>query len=300
MRPVSPRRTSGGFTLIELLVVIAIIAILIGLLLPAVQKVREAAARMSCTNNIKQMVLATHGYNDANLKLPRMCDYQVQNVGWSHWYGLILPYIEQSNLMNRANGQGAVWGGGNTNAIVKTFQCPSDPTMSNGIVPNGWAGSSYAPTSFMFAGGYTANLGGNAVYDPAEGQNVTQSKYTVGNIPDGTSQTVGVVERLGSCPYYGWDNAWCYPIDNSHWGWNSQGSAYGPWGTYLPMVNPPINNYVGNQAPAHPYYPTTKHTASCQVGMMDGSVRGVAQTVTQATWNAAVYADDGAVLGSDW
>jgi prepilin-type N-terminal cleavage/methylation domain-containing protein len=305
MQPGSTRRTSTGFTLIELLVVIAIIAILIGLLLPAVQKVREAAARIQCNNNLKQLMIACHSYNDANGKLPRMEDYLASTVGWNDWYGALLPYIEQGTVYNRAIGQGAIWNAGNNAAVIKTFICPSDPTMSNGLCASGqtgWSGNSYAPTSFMFAGGtVNNNNGGSQVYDSTEGQSVTVSKYTVGNIPDGTSLTVGVVERLASCPAYGWSNAWAYPENNTgNWGWNSYGSAFGPWGPYLPMINPPINNAVGSQGPAHPYYPTSKHTASLQVAMMDGSVRGVANGVTQAAWNAVLQPDDGAVVDSSW
>src|SRR5207302_1290953 len=96
-------RQSPGFTLIELLVVIAIIAILIALLVPAVQKVREASARIQCGNNLKQMGLAIHGYHDVNKYIPPAClseAIQDDNTSYKaiYWSGLILPYIDQNPL----------------------------------------------------------------------------------------------------------------------------------------------------------------------------------------------------------
>jgi prepilin-type N-terminal cleavage/methylation domain-containing protein len=289
----SVRKLKRGFTLIELLVVIAIIAILIGLLLPAVQKVRDAAARMQCSNNLKQMGTALHNYASTyNSQLPQILRYQPNTFGWGPFFFNLLPYIEQNNVYQRAYGTGAGWNNNNYRTVIKTYICPSDPSISQGMARNGWAASSYAPNYYMFA---TANP-----YDSTTGANQNGPQYNIGNIPDGTSNTIGIVERIGSFPAYGWSNAWCYPMSQSYWGWNSNGSIYGVWGLYLPMITPPLNNWVGSQQPAHPYYPVSYHAGTCLVQVMDGSVRGVSQGISSTTWSRACQPADGFVLGSDW
>jgi len=289
-------RRKRGFTLIELLVVIAIIAILIGLLLPAVQKVREAAARMSCSNNLKQLGTAIHNYASANQdKVPG--GVQGGASGNPNYPGVpflfgLLPYIEQDNIYRAVGQSGASWGNaGGVNGqtvVVKTFLCPSDSSHNNGLGPNtGWTVSSYSRNYYMFdtGGGYQPQAGGHYW---------TLSKYTIGNIPDGTSNTVGVLERYAYTSAYGYSSLWSHHgQDRFHWGYSQWATVYGQWGLYTPQIGVKANQ-------AHPYYPNSGHSSTIQVLMMDGSVKGVGSNVSSTTWSNAIQADDGQVLGSNW
>jgi prepilin-type N-terminal cleavage/methylation domain-containing protein len=282
------QRERRGFTLIELLVVIAIIAVLIGLLLPAVQKVREAAARAKCQNNLKQLGTAVHNYASAfGDQLPPMCVYLGGNpYGYTTFYMELLPYIEQQTLYSYAATTYTWDGWTGTNYVrqnnIKIYNCPSDSSSSDGNVPDtNWKGTSYAPTYILF-GGNSNYFNGNAANTP---------QYTIANIPDGTSNTVGIVERFSYFPTYGWGNYWAYP-QGSWWGWNSYGAVYGPWGFYTPQIGV-------TPSQAHPYYPNTAHQAM-QVLLMDGSVRGIPSSISATTWYYACVPDDGNPMGSDW
>jgi len=293
-----------AFTLIELLVVIAIIAILIGLLLPAVQKVREAASRMKCSNNIKQMSLAIHNYASTYQdKLPAGCMRDAGPGRTLNILSIILPYLEQDALYKYGTlaGQGSnFWdnavpaGTSPSNTIrsvtLKAYQCPSDPTITNGYPANqinAWGATSYAANFQLFA---KTTVAGTA------GGNSWVARYTVANIPDGTSNVVAFAERYAACGSNG--NLWAWP--GGDWGPSSWGVTFAnqPWGgnwNQVPLYQPNPWNTA-----CDPYRASTPHTGTCLVGMMDGSVRGVSASVSQVTWQYAITPDDGNPLPSNW
>jgi prepilin-type N-terminal cleavage/methylation domain-containing protein/prepilin-type processing-associated H-X9-DG protein len=195
----------GGFTLIELLVVLAIIAILIGLLLPAVQKVREAAARTRCVNNLKQLGLACHGYHDANQALPpgyRASGPYVDGAtdtapGWG-WAAFLLPFLEQDNLFRQINFNAPLQAQPAGGTVLPLFLCPSDrPPPGAFPVPDALGGT----VARAAACSYAACVGGDeSDVTDATGRGVfyRNSRTRLTDITDGTSQTILVGERAWS------------------------------------------------------------------------------------------------------
>jgi prepilin-type N-terminal cleavage/methylation domain-containing protein/prepilin-type processing-associated H-X9-DG protein len=215
-----------AFTLIELLVVIAIIAVLIGLLLPAVQKVREAAARMQCQNNLKQIGLAMHNYESANGGLPPRRNLTVgQRRGWGP---AILTYVEQAALSGSYRLDKNFYDMENAANIIvplKLFVCPSGPgprTVAidySGVTSTGAAGDYFGPNSFQSTlYGNQALSGNNTCTAMNDG---TQRKFT--DITDGSSNTLLVTEQAGRPDFY---------IKGTKQASNTAMSAYNQWGPW--------------------------------------------------------------------
>jgi type II secretory pathway pseudopilin PulG len=264
-----------GFTLSQLLVLLALFGILFGLFFPAVVKVREAAARVQCQNNLKQITLAMHDFASTyDNKLPPLAG-SVGGGNQGTYFFHVLPFIEQDNLYNKsADGAGghSAWNGAVYAVAVRTYLCPADRTGAADNRYEGWlATSSYAANFLLFG-------------DPTS-YSMQGPRFNIGNIPDGTSNTFAFGERYQMC--HGEPNAWAYD------GVSAWTPAFAFTSTGKPQVRP-------EQKQCDPSLPQTPHAAGIQMALADGSVRTVAPSISAKTWWAACTPDGGEILGSDF
>ena len=293
-----------AFTLVELLVVIGIIAVLIALLLPAVQQVRAAAARVQSLNNLKQMALACHNFHDANETLPPAQGAQSPGqgvIGPVHFH--ILDYIEQGPVLRNAQGPKgfARWDiNGTFGKVIPTYLSPSDPTATTGQANLGalWAETSYGYNFQVFGNGRLAGSPDVALGNP----NTTNVAFWFGrtrlsDIRDGTSNTVLFAEKIAQC------GRWLAAVDGaSLWscefhqrrpGFAINGAAAnstGPGSLFQVGADPATCDW--NRA-------STASRTAILVALCDGSVRSLAATMAPALWWSALQPNDGGPLG-DW
>ena len=296
-----------AFTLIELLVVIAIIAILISLLLPAVQAAREAGRRMSCTNNLKQIALAVHGYHDVNGSIPPTSCSKLNDFSMK---GRVLPYLELSmmfNALNMSYGEGGSQNGTVTNARVATFLCPSDPNMTN----NYNACTNY-PNSIGIAVVNNGGLPNGPAYTITQGSGPASMNYS--SVVDGLSNTVIFSEwvkgKNAGTVSGGIDQAYTLtlayktaatmttlqiqqacqgatvinsPLKGDIWLYDTCGRG----GCYGHAMAPNQQSCVFSSSPGSDYnlYSASSfHPGGVNVALMDGSVRFIKSSINNATW----------------
>jgi len=322
-----------GFTLIELLVVIAIIAILIALLVPAVQKVREAAARTKCINQIKQIALCSHSANDVNQRLPPMFGpYAAGTIYADSVFFHLLPYIEQDPFYKTWLNVPAATSGAapytKFRTVMRQYICPSDPTgaAEMGVITSweaGWDGeaaASYAANYQVFAA-----KGASAPTTPPTGAPngaVASNSFTgrasiARTFKDGTSNTILFSEKYGAC----WGGAVNYTgfSDTTYRGGYKGGTLWNPWDamdmtymSYAPMFAAlksgtnamfqvqPTSTVVDSIGTCDFMVASSPHSGGICVSMGDGSVRFVAAGIQPATWWEAITPASGNILPNDW
>ncbi|MFL5243392.1 MAG: DUF1559 domain-containing protein [Gemmataceae bacterium] len=258
-----------AFSVFELLVIIAVIAILIGMLVPAVQKVRETANRLTCQNNLKQITLAMHIINDTHNRIPgAIGDFPNEGSPGTYFFH-ILPYIEQDNLYKNAaldSGNGfSVWQNETFSKTIKLYCCPSDGSTGDRHLFHDWlATSNYAANWLVFG---------------------TTGARIPNSFPDGTSNTIVFTERFQICN----DTpcAWGYS-GGTEW---ASVFAYSSQAKF--QVDPP--SWLCNPAQAQ-----SAHNGGINVSVGDGSVRFVSANLSPQTWYFACTPAGGEVLGPDW
>jgi prepilin-type processing-associated H-X9-DG protein/prepilin-type N-terminal cleavage/methylation domain-containing protein len=320
--PVRQERRSA-FTLVELLVVIAIMAVLIGLLLPAVQRVREAANRSQCGNNLKQLAVAAHHYHDARRQLPTGLRQGVnmgdgRYAGGTSWMVELLPYIEQDNLYQKwdyDDFRNNVKGGmdATTAQVIEIHRCPSDPVNLRSYyhyaIPEAWG--------YRGLGSYGGNAGRRS-YGPKQvtrdGIFALDSKVRLADVTDGTGSTFLFGERWHRDPEYDRIAAvypGYYPLAEIG-AWVSVVAAVpngGPLLMHTLSAAVPINYQVPSSAAVGDT--ATRNDRLCAFGsghpgganfaFVDGSVRFVSDGIPLATLQAlSTRAGDEVVAAEDY
>jgi prepilin-type N-terminal cleavage/methylation domain-containing protein/prepilin-type processing-associated H-X9-DG protein len=291
----SPRLASRprGFTLIELLVVIAIMGILIALLLPAVQRAREAARRIQCVNNLKQMALALHGYHDTRGVLPLGYIFAPGfTTGGFGWAAMILPGMEQTPLFNAANFDLPLWSDANLTVATSApnvYLCPSDETSAGRFLER-------VPFKFAMAS-YVANFGAREMDDVPEdrgGLFSRNSRTRFSEVTDGLSQTLAVGERhngkfatvIGSAGHVTAETAWAGAIMEGY------SDAHGHT-TLFETGHPPTSPMLTDRDAA------SRHDGGTNFAFGDGSVRFLKNSIDPGIYRALGTKAGCEVIGSD-